>query len=495
MSTPLFPCRYALTSLDLRDNLVESLSELWVLAGLPKLRTLVLSTGYQDNPVCHRPNYRQAAIAALPGLQSLDGDLIKQPGVAQELRSLAPEAAPLKNVNWAQPERRFHPPPREQSTYECSGDVQRLQQGTRWQDQVRIGSAMPGAHSERVASGGFTSTSFTPTIDHALQGFYRRQQQRVAPEQGGGGEYSHGQQNRSLAGNVSEWQPGGEQEPGAWNMESAQWGVNVGTRVREEVIHTEGREKAAQYEERIGVLESRLLDLVDKVEKERSKGQASGVSLERGGFNTDEVDYREGAQIRAPKGGPEWGFLHGEVDSAEEAGEDRLSGWKRRKGEDEAVGTAPRKKEEARGVLRPRTLIHGHGGQEGKNKIVNTGAQRLFTLVNERKNKKGPAEVRAHQVVEAMLAPGPNGYYVVCSLLWNNRIEKAEAAGACGREEEQRRALREGKVESAFEGVHCSWFRGRYTGRSLLWKNKTVKMEKRRLLGLVTEQEGPLQWH
>lgn len=422
MCSPLCPCRYALTSLDLRDNLVASLSELWVLAGLPKLHTLVLSTGYQDNPVCHLPNYRQAAIAALPGLQSLDGDLVKQPGVVQELRGLAPEAAPLKNVNWAQPERLFHTPPREQSGYECSpGDVQRLQQGTGWQDPVRIGSAMPGAHSERVASGGFASTSFTPKIDHALQGFYRRQQQRVAPEQGGGGEYSHGQQNRSLAGNVSEWQPGVEQEPGAWNMESAQGGVNVGTRVREEVIHTEGREKAAQYEERIGVLESRLLDLVDKVEKERSKGQASGVRSDLGGFNTDEVDYREGAQIRAPKGVPEWGFSHGEGDSAEEAGEDRLRGWNRRKGEDEAAGTAPRKKEEARGVLRPRTLIHGHGGQEGKNKIVNTGTQRLLALVNERKNKKGPAEVRLHQVVEAMVAPGPNGYYVCFGV---TRLEK-----------------------------------------------------------------------
>jgi hypothetical protein len=459
-----FPCRYALTNLDLRDNLVASLSELWVLAGLPKLHTLVLSTGYQDNPVCHLPNYRQAAIAALPGLQSLDGDLMKQPGVVQELRGLAPEAAPLKNVNWAQPERLFHTPPRVQSGYECStGDVQRPQQGTGWQDPVRIGSAMPGAHSERVASGGFASTSFTPKIDHALQGFYRRQQQKVAPEQGGGGGIFSGQQNRSLAGNVSEWQP--REEPGAWNMESTQGDANVGTRGREEVFHTEGREKAAQYEERIGVLESRLLDLVDKVEKERSKGQASGVRPERGGFDTDELDRREGAQTRAPKGAPDWGFSHGEVDSAGEAGEDRLSGWKRREGEDEAAGTAPRKKEEARGVLRPRTLIHGHGGQEGKNKIVNTGAQRLLALVNERKNKKGPAEVRAHQVVEAMIVPGPNGNYVVRSLLWNNSIGKAEAAGARDREEEQRRALREGKVESAFEGVHCSWFRGRYTGR------------------------------
>jgi hypothetical protein len=59
--------------LDLRDNLISSLQELAVLAGLPHLQELLLDGGSPGNSVCGIPGYRTAVAAALPQLLSLDG--------------------------------------------------------------------------------------------------------------------------------------------------------------------------------------------------------------------------------------------------------------------------------------------------------------------------------------------------------------------------------------------------------------------------------------
>lgn len=62
-----------LSRLDLRDNLVGSLQELAVLAGLPSLHELALAGGSPGNSICAMPSYRAAVAAALPELELLDG--------------------------------------------------------------------------------------------------------------------------------------------------------------------------------------------------------------------------------------------------------------------------------------------------------------------------------------------------------------------------------------------------------------------------------------
>lgn len=59
--------------LDLRHNLIGSLQELAVLAGLPNLRELLLAGGSPGNSICAIPSYRVAAAAALPQVEFLDG--------------------------------------------------------------------------------------------------------------------------------------------------------------------------------------------------------------------------------------------------------------------------------------------------------------------------------------------------------------------------------------------------------------------------------------
>ncbi|GAQ78115.1 hypothetical protein KFL_000080190 [Klebsormidium nitens] len=362
--------RYSLTSLDLRDNLVASLSEVWVLAGLPKLTTLVFSAGHQDNPVCHVANYRQAVTTAIPGLQSLDGVQIQPRRISAGLTANEPQetAASRQNVNRPVPGRPIHT----QLGYNLNNQLPYWRGGD--------GTAPPGlpAQSERAASGAFTSTSFTPKIDHALQGFYRRQQQRGGPRQG--------EQALSHSPHQNNFRPLNNQTRNVFDdalggQENIQGVVNAGGQEQGESFHTEEHRRAAEYEDRIRVLESRLLDLAQKVEKEGGEKERVAKKVSEGGSGAVDLDGRS-VQERS------WSLRQKEADfdSADQvAEEERISGWKKRKGGEEvAGGNAPPQHE-----ARPRTLIHGHGGQEGKNKIVNTGTQRLLALVNERKTKKG----------------------------------------------------------------------------------------------------------
>ncbi len=69
-------CRYSLEKLDLRDNAVEYLCELWVIAGCVHLRELTLSHGSHTNPVCWAKSYQTTILSAVPHLRSLDGKLL-----------------------------------------------------------------------------------------------------------------------------------------------------------------------------------------------------------------------------------------------------------------------------------------------------------------------------------------------------------------------------------------------------------------------------------
>ncbi|XP_024380190.1 uncharacterized protein [Physcomitrium patens] len=64
---------YSLQYLDLRDNLVECLSELWMLGGLSHLEELVLQCGGYTNPVCKANEYRLTLFSVAPHIRSLDG--------------------------------------------------------------------------------------------------------------------------------------------------------------------------------------------------------------------------------------------------------------------------------------------------------------------------------------------------------------------------------------------------------------------------------------
>ncbi len=69
-------CRYSLEKLDLRDNAVEYLCELWVIAGCVHLQELTLSHGSHTNPVCWAKSYQTTILSAVPHLRSLDGKLL-----------------------------------------------------------------------------------------------------------------------------------------------------------------------------------------------------------------------------------------------------------------------------------------------------------------------------------------------------------------------------------------------------------------------------------
>ncbi|BDA41828.1 probable centriolin at N-terminal half [Coccomyxa sp. Obi] len=105
-----------LQRLDLRDNLIGSLQELAVLAGLPNLRELLLAGGSPGNSICAIPSYRVAAAAALPQVEVLDGqpleaDRCSQPtmppaAAAQHMASLQ-----LQAFQPPQPAPNMLPPP------------------------------------------------------------------------------------------------------------------------------------------------------------------------------------------------------------------------------------------------------------------------------------------------------------------------------------------------------------------------------------------------
>lgn len=66
-------CRYALQHLDLRDNVVEYLCELWILGGCSHLEEVIFQCGGYANPVCQASAYRSTLLSIVPRLQSLDG--------------------------------------------------------------------------------------------------------------------------------------------------------------------------------------------------------------------------------------------------------------------------------------------------------------------------------------------------------------------------------------------------------------------------------------
>ena len=66
-------CRYALQHLDLRDNVVEYLCELWILGGCSHLEEVVFECGGYTNPVCKESGYRSTLLSVLPSIHSLDG--------------------------------------------------------------------------------------------------------------------------------------------------------------------------------------------------------------------------------------------------------------------------------------------------------------------------------------------------------------------------------------------------------------------------------------
>lgn len=65
--------RYALQHLDLRDNVVEYLCELWILGGCSHLEEVIFQCGGYANPVCTASAYRSTLLSVVPRLQSLDG--------------------------------------------------------------------------------------------------------------------------------------------------------------------------------------------------------------------------------------------------------------------------------------------------------------------------------------------------------------------------------------------------------------------------------------
>ena len=81
-----------LQTLDLRDNLISSLQELAVLAGLPNLRELLLAGGSPGNSICAIPSYRVAAAAALPQVQFLDGQPLEADRCSQPTMQAATAA-------------------------------------------------------------------------------------------------------------------------------------------------------------------------------------------------------------------------------------------------------------------------------------------------------------------------------------------------------------------------------------------------------------------
>ena len=69
--------RYSLKYLDIHDNKIHSLSELWFLVGCVNLQELLLARGQQVNAVCKESMYVVTVISILPHLELLDGRLLQ----------------------------------------------------------------------------------------------------------------------------------------------------------------------------------------------------------------------------------------------------------------------------------------------------------------------------------------------------------------------------------------------------------------------------------
>jgi hypothetical protein len=66
-------CRYALEHIDVRNNVVQYLCELWILGGCSHLEEVVFESGGYTNPVCKESGYHSTLLSIVPRLLSLDG--------------------------------------------------------------------------------------------------------------------------------------------------------------------------------------------------------------------------------------------------------------------------------------------------------------------------------------------------------------------------------------------------------------------------------------
>lgn len=95
--------------LNLKANLIESISEIDVLISLPNLATLWLQNmdGSEDNPVCKHPSYTTIIMRVLEGLQILDGGHLAMVDCSNKfeefLETIKPSEEALKDepiVDW-----------------------------------------------------------------------------------------------------------------------------------------------------------------------------------------------------------------------------------------------------------------------------------------------------------------------------------------------------------------------------------------------------------
>ena len=84
-----------LAALDLRGNLVASVTDLDNLEGLPGLRTLDLADSQWTNPACALPGYREKTLQTLPQVRELDGRAAAGAAAGGGVASPRPPPAPL----------------------------------------------------------------------------------------------------------------------------------------------------------------------------------------------------------------------------------------------------------------------------------------------------------------------------------------------------------------------------------------------------------------
>ena len=100
-----------LTQLDIRNNQLESLQDLTVLAGCQSLVTLSLAGGTPGNPCCHTSNSRVAFALAFPKVQILDGLPLqpeRQSASARQLSSVLPQTLASLQLSACTPTAALH---------------------------------------------------------------------------------------------------------------------------------------------------------------------------------------------------------------------------------------------------------------------------------------------------------------------------------------------------------------------------------------------------